>query len=225
MSVARGHIERIERLAWDQASDGLLPAIVQHADDGRVLMLAYMNHEALEHTLSTAEVTFYSRSRQQLWTKGETSGHTLDLVDVRADCDHDTLLIRARPRGPVCHLLTPTCFDLEDPPATADQDSHPAAPAEVLAELEQVIGARAAALARGEVADSSYVAKLLSSGPYKVAQKVGEEGVEVALAVVGEDDQSLVGEAADLLFHLLVALQARDLTLSDVTDELARRRR
>ncbi|MEO0421250.1 MAG: bifunctional phosphoribosyl-AMP cyclohydrolase/phosphoribosyl-ATP diphosphatase HisIE [Pseudomonadota bacterium] len=222
MSIASGHEERVAQLAWDKAADGLLPAVVQDADDGGVLMLAYMNREALAKTLRTGLVTFYSRSRQQLWTKGETSGHTLALTELRADCDGDTLLVQARPAGPVCHLLTPTCFDAED--KAGDGEGVAASPGAVLGELESVIDSRAQAQGDGDTG-GSYVAKLLGRGRGKVAQKVGEEGVEVALAVVGEDDESVVGEAADLLFHLLVALKSRDLSLRHVTDELARRRR
>ncbi|MEM9386984.1 MAG: bifunctional phosphoribosyl-AMP cyclohydrolase/phosphoribosyl-ATP diphosphatase HisIE [Pseudomonadota bacterium] len=220
MSIAEGHESRVEKLAWDKSADGLLPAIVQDADDDRVLMLAYMNREALDHTLNSGLVTFYSRSRQKLWTKGESSGHTLTLVELQADCDGDTLLVKARPAGPVCHLLTPTCFDAD----TEHRKSELPSPGRVLSELEGIIDSRAQGSDEGS-AGGSYVAKLLSRGRGKVAQKVGEEGVEVALAVVGEDDESLVGEAADLLFHLLVALKARGLGLHRVTDELARRRR
>ncbi|MEO0971795.1 MAG: bifunctional phosphoribosyl-AMP cyclohydrolase/phosphoribosyl-ATP diphosphatase HisIE [Pseudomonadota bacterium] len=217
MSTEHTHDARLARLDWAKAGDGLLPAIVQHAVDGRVLMLGYMNREALARTQETGLVTFYSRSRQTLWTKGETSGHTLALVQVAVDCDRDTLLVQARPQGPTCHLGTDSCFDL--PGASTSPGT-----SAVLGELEQVIAARAAAAEGGE-AETSYVAKLLRRGLPKVAQKVGEEGVEVALATVGEDDEGLVGEAADLLFHLLIALQARGLSLTDVTDELARRRR
>lgn len=231
---------RLDTLDWEKAESGLLPAIVQHADDGRVLMLGYMNREALEQTRRTGLVTFFSRSRQTLWTKGETSGHYLALQAIHADCDRDTLLVQAKPHGPVCHLGTETCFDKE---ASDQSVPHPdrgapapdAAPAadpttpldtDVLDELQAVIAERAAALARGDdaAAADSYVARLLARGPAKAAQKVGEEGVEVALAVVNEDDQALVGEAADLLFHLIVALRSRELSLDAVLQELRRRR-
>jgi phosphoribosyl-ATP pyrophosphohydrolase/phosphoribosyl-AMP cyclohydrolase len=211
-------MNRLEQLDWNKSPDGLLPAVVQHADDGRVLMLGYMNREALRETQASGRVTFYSRSRQTLWTKGETSGNWLRMISLQADCDADTLLVQARPVGPVCHLGTATCFD--------SPDAAPKLPArDLLHSLEQIIAERAAALAQdAAAAGSSYVAKLLAKGPLKAAQKVGEEGVEVALAVAAEDDDSVVSEAADLLFHLLVALRSRGLTLDAVVAELARRR-
>lgn len=223
MSIAPGHEARIAGLDWHkQPAAGLLPAVVQHAHGGEVLMLGFMNPAALQKTLETGLVTFFSRSRNALWTKGETSGNTLRLVDVRADCDADTLLVRALPDGPVCHLGHRTCFDAQ---ASSD-DATP--PWSTLRTLEAVIAERARALAAGDAAvteSTSYVARLLAKGPRKAAQKVGEEGVEVALAVVDEDDAALIGEAADLLFHLLVALRTRGLGLEDVTRELQRRRR
>jgi phosphoribosyl-ATP pyrophosphohydrolase/phosphoribosyl-AMP cyclohydrolase len=186
--------------------DGLLPVIVQHAHDGRVLMLGYANREALEATLRTREIHFWSRSRQRLWRKGETSGHVLALLSIAADCDGDTVLCQALPAGPVCHLGTPTCFD-----ATS-----PAQP--WLNELEALIAARADA-----DPSSSYVARLLAAPLARRAQKVGEEGVETALAAVGGDTAKLRDEAADLLFHLLVLLRGSGLSLADVVGELARR--
>ncbi|MFC4819302.1 bifunctional phosphoribosyl-AMP cyclohydrolase/phosphoribosyl-ATP diphosphatase HisIE [Dokdonella ginsengisoli] len=187
--------------------DGLLPLIVQHAHDGRVLMLGYANREALEATLRTREIHFWSRSRQRLWRKGETSGHVLELVSIAPDCDGDTLLCQALPAGPTCHLGTPTCFDAATP-------AHP-----WLNELEALIAARANADPA-----SSYVARLLAAPLARRAQKVGEEGVETALAAVGGDAAKLREEAADLLFHLLVLLRGSDLSLADVVGELARRR-
>jgi phosphoribosyl-AMP cyclohydrolase / phosphoribosyl-ATP pyrophosphohydrolase len=192
--------------------DGLVPAIVQDADTGAVLMLAYMNREALEQTLARKRAVFYSRSKQRLWEKGETTGHTLDVVDVAVDCDADTLLITARPRGPACHNGTLTCFG-DEPRAAATSIAF-------LAKLEAVIAQRAA-----EQPDASYTAKLLAKGINKVAQKVGEEGVETALAGVNESDQKVVEESADLLFHLLVLLRARNVPLSDVVAELENRHR
>jgi phosphoribosyl-ATP pyrophosphohydrolase/phosphoribosyl-AMP cyclohydrolase len=198
---------QINSLDWDKG-DGLLPAIIQHATEGRVLMLGYMNTEALQQTLDTGRVTFFSRSKQRLWTKGETSGHVLGLVSVEGDCDRDTLLIQAVPQGPTCHLGTQTCFgDAMVPPLG------------LLAELESVIQSR-----RGEDPESSYTARLLSDGMARCAQKVGEEGVEVALAAVQGKGDELNDEAADLLYHLLVCLHAADSSLDDVLKVLAERR-
>jgi phosphoribosyl-AMP cyclohydrolase / phosphoribosyl-ATP pyrophosphohydrolase len=192
--------------------DGLVPAIVQDADTGAVLMMAYMSREALEQTLARKRAVFYSRSKQRLWEKGETTGHTLDVVDVALDCDADTLLVSARARGPACHNGTLTCFG--DQPRTA------ATSIAFLAKLEAVVAQRAT-----EKPDASYTAKLLAKGINKVAQKVGEEGVETALAGVNETDQKLVEESADLLFHLLVLLRARGVALESVVRELEKRHR
>jgi phosphoribosyl-AMP cyclohydrolase / phosphoribosyl-ATP pyrophosphohydrolase len=192
--------------------DGLVPAIVQDAETGAVLMMAYMNREAVDETLKRRRAVFFSRSKQRLWEKGETTGHTLDVVDVALDCDADTLLVTARPRGPACHNGTLTCFG-DEPRAAATGISF-------LAKLEGVIAQRAT-----EKPDVSYTAKLLAKGINKVAQKVGEEGVETALAGVNESDQKLVEESADLLFHLLVLLQARKVPLASVITELEKRHR
>lgn len=186
-------------------SPGLLPAIIQDADTGQVLMLGWMSAEALRITQDTGKVTFYSRSRGRLWTKGETSGHFLAFLGLAADCDGDALLIQARPAGPTCHLGSASCFG-------------PAAPAGVLGRLEQRIAKRAAA---GEPA--SYTARLLAAGVARVAQKLAEEGVETALAAACEDEAAVIREAADLLYHLLVLLKARGIALSQVLAELAAR--
>jgi phosphoribosyl-ATP pyrophosphohydrolase/phosphoribosyl-AMP cyclohydrolase len=191
---------------------GLVPAIVQDADTGAVLMMAYMNREALERTLVQGRAVFFSRSKQRLWEKGETTGHTLDVLNVVADCDNDTLLVSARPRGPACHNGTLTCFGDESRSAAGD--------IAFLAKLEAVIGHRAA-----EKPDASYTAKLLAKGINKIAQKVGEEGVETALAGASESDDKLVAESADLIFHLLVLLRARGLPLRNVVRELETRHR
>lgn len=196
-------------LDFDKAG-GLLPAIVQHADTGAVLMLGYMNRDALAATLERQRVVFWSRSKQRLWEKGETSGHTLELVAARPDCDRDALLLLARPAGPVCHTGTATCFG--DGPLTA------AEPLAFLARLEQVIEQRISA---GD--ESSYTARLFNAGTRRIAQKVGEEGVEVALAGVAAADADLVSESADLVYHLAVLLRARGLSLRQVADELAAR--
>jgi phosphoribosyl-AMP cyclohydrolase / phosphoribosyl-ATP pyrophosphohydrolase len=179
------------------AGPELTPAIVQDADSGRVLMLAWMDAEALRRTRETREAWFWSRSRGRLWRKGETSGNTLEVVELRDDCDGDALLLRVRPAGPTCHTGSLSCF----------------AP-----ELWRVIADRARERPAG-----SYVTALLEAGPGAAARKVGEEGVEVALAGAGEADERLVSEAADLLFHLYVLLAARDLDPAHVEDELARR--
>lgn len=194
----------IESLAWEKQS-GLLPAIVQDADSRRVLMLGYMSREALATTIASGQVTFYSRSKQRLWTKGESSGHVLTLVGLEVDCDNDTLLVQARPQGPTCHLGTVSCF--------------PNAPGDVLGDLDALIAKRAIDLPAG-----SYTTKLFESGIKRIAQKVGEEGLETALAAVVEDDDALLGEAADLLYHLIVLLRARGLDIDAVKRTLAKRR-
>jgi phosphoribosyl-ATP pyrophosphohydrolase/phosphoribosyl-AMP cyclohydrolase len=199
-----------DELDWGK-SDGLLPAIVQDADSGAVLMLAYMNRAALEATRSSGRATFWSRRKQRLWTKGETSGHFLEVRDMAADCDLDTLLILAKPHGPACHLGTLTCFG-EDPPQAA------AGRIAFLATLERVIAERMATQPEG-----SYTAKLLADGTRRIAQKVGEEGLELALASVTQSDDEVVGEAADLLYHLLLLLKARNLPLPRVIAELEAR--
>jgi phosphoribosyl-AMP cyclohydrolase / phosphoribosyl-ATP pyrophosphohydrolase len=190
--------------------DGLLPVIVQHAGTGAVLMLGYMNGAALRETFSRRHVVFFSRSKQRLWEKGETSGHFLELESVRTDCDRDTLLVTAWPHGPVCHVGTTTCFG-NDVTSAAERLSF-------LTTLETVIAKRAA-----EQPDGSYTARLFAQGPKRIAQKVGEEGVEVALAGVTEPDDKLVSESADLLFHLLVLLKKRGLSLDNVVTELVAR--
>ena len=197
----------VDVLDWSKG-DGLLPLIAQHAHDGRVLMLGYVNREAMERTLETHRVHFWSRSKQRLWMKGESSGHVLDLVSLAADCDRDALLAQVLPQGPTCHRGTPSCFDGETP-------AHP-----WLNQLEALIDAR-----KGADPATSYVARLLAATPARRAQKVGEEGVETALAAATGDRDGLRNEAADLLFHLLVLLRGADLGLADVVAELARRHR
>lgn len=188
--------DQIQALAWDK-QQGLLPAIVQDAGNHRVLMLGYMDRAALEATLATGRVTFYSRSKQRLWMKGEGSGDILELVSLEADCDADTLLVQARPRGPTCHLGRASCF--------------PSAPGDFLSELDAIVARR-----ERERPAGSYSTRLFEAGPRRIAQKVGEEGVEAALAAVVQDDVALLGEAADLVFHLTVLLRARGLGLADV---------
>jgi phosphoribosyl-AMP cyclohydrolase / phosphoribosyl-ATP pyrophosphohydrolase len=206
-----------ERIASDDArtldfgkSDGLLPAVVQHADTGAVLMLGYMNAESLAATFERRRVVFFSRSKQRLWMKGETSGHVLDLVEIRTDCDRDALLVTARPNGPVCHVGTSTCFG----------DVAPVSDGKLgfLARLEGVIEQRVT-----ENPEGSYTARLFAKGPRRIAQKVGEEGIEVALAAVAEGDDKVVSESADLLYHLLVLLKSRGVSLANVVAELESR--
>jgi phosphoribosyl-ATP pyrophosphohydrolase/phosphoribosyl-AMP cyclohydrolase len=186
---------------------GLIPAIIQHSETNQVLMLGYMNEEALNITNKTGLVTFFSRSRDKIWTKGETSGNFLQLVTMIIDCDNDTLLIKVLPKGPVCHKGTVSCFD-EDKFTNMS----------FLSKLEEIIKSR-----KSEDETESYTAKLLNGPLRRIAQKVGEEGVETALASVTETDGKLISESADLLYHLLVLLQAKNLELSDVLNELKKR--
>ena len=200
----------IDQLQW-QKMDGLLPAVVQDAFDGRVLMLAYMNQDAVGHTLESGSVTFWSRSRQALWTKGETSGNTLKLVAVHADCDSDCLLVLAEPQGPTCHRNTDSCFDGEAAvtPGLA-----------FIAELERLIAER-----QGSRPEGSYTTRLFDAGTRRIAQKVGEEGVETALAAATGDKEELINESADLLYHLLVLLRDSELGLEEVIITLRKRHR
>ncbi|HEX7915578.1 bifunctional phosphoribosyl-AMP cyclohydrolase/phosphoribosyl-ATP diphosphatase HisIE [Rudaea sp.] len=191
------------QLDWAKG-DGLLPAVVQDWRSGSVLMLGYMNAQALAQTRQTGKVTFYSRSKQRLWTKGETSGHFLLLKSLRGDCDNDTILIEAEPIGPTCHKGTQSCFgDGSEPPLA------------FLAELDALIAQR-----ERERPAGSYTTKLFEGGVRRIAQKVGEEGVETALAAVAQDEAALRSESADLIFHLLVLLRARGIEFADVVEEL-----
>jgi phosphoribosyl-ATP pyrophosphohydrolase/phosphoribosyl-AMP cyclohydrolase len=194
-------------LDWGKG-DGLIPAIVQDANNGAVLMLGYMNRAALAETLASKRVTFWSRSKRRLWTKGESSGNFLHLREVAVDCDGDTLLILASPEGPACHLGTRTCWGENAPRAAAEQLAF-------LSQLERVIEQRIASRPEG-----SYTAKLLAEGTRRIAQKVGEEGLELALAAVAQSDQEVIGEAADLLYHAMLLLQVKGLSLAQVVAEL-----
>jgi len=191
--------EAIDALAWEKQG-GLLPAVVQDADTLRVLMLGYMDAAALRATIRSRHVTFFSRSRNAQWTKGETSGHFLDVVSLDVDCDNDTLLVTARPHGPTCHLGRESCF----PDA-------PAATSSFVGELDALIANR-----ERERPAGSYTTTLFDGGIRRIAQKVGEEGIETALAAVAQSEEELLGEAGDLLYHLLVLLRARGLGLADV---------
>jgi len=198
----------IEQLAW-QKGDGLLPAIVQDADSGQVLMLAYLNKESLKKTLDTGLVTFFSRSRKQLWTKGETSGNTLAFVSIAVDCDADTALIMARPKGPVCHLGTQTCFKGSPPAPSSESPKN----IDFLEQLTDVVNDRFSQ----PNPQASYVGSLIARGLDRMAQKVGEEAVETVIASKNADLETFESEAADLLFHLMVLLRAKNSSLSAVS--------
>lgn len=200
--------EGLDALAWGKM-DGLLPAVVQDADTHQVLMLGYMDRGALEATLSYGFATFRSRSKDRLWRKGETSGDVLRVRGVWADCDQDALLVRARPAGPTCHLGTVSCFEERGPEGVG-----------FLGHLARVVSARAA-----EGGEASYTARLIAEGLPKIAQKVGEEGVEVALAAVTRDVAGCVEESADLVYHLAVLMEARGYGWDDVARVLAARHR
>lgn len=191
---------------FSKYADGLVPVIVQDAATSVVLMLGFMNNEALEKTNETKLVTFYSRTKQRLWTKGEESKNYLHLVDIKIDCDKDTLLIKAKPDGPVCHTGSDTCFN----ELNANDN--------FLVELEQIISDR-----KNNPAEKSYTSSLFKKGVNAVAQKVGEEAVELIIEAKDNDADNFKNEAADLLFHYLVLLKAKDFTLNDVVAVLKER--
>ncbi len=193
-------------LTFDEKT-GLIPAIVQDSNTGKVLMLGYMNREALETTRKIGRVTFFSRSKQRLWTKGEESGNFLELVSIREDCDQDALLVKAIPHGPTCHKGTDTCWGEEN----SDQFGF-------LTALESVIRDR-----RKNAPENSYVSSLFSKGINKIAQKVGEEAVELVIESKDDSEELFLNESADLLFHYLILLQAKGYALSDVVDILKQR--
>ncbi|EGQ8297445.1 bifunctional phosphoribosyl-AMP cyclohydrolase/phosphoribosyl-ATP diphosphatase [Vibrio parahaemolyticus] len=197
-----------ERINWEKV-DGLVPAIVQDFQSSQVLMMGYMNQDALAKTGETGQVTFFSRTKERLWTKGETSGNVLQLVNISLDCDNDTLLVRVNPIGPTCHTGTTTCWD-----GDAQEESQMV----WLHQLEQLLAARKSA-----DPDSSYTASLYARGTKRISQKVGEEGVEVALAATSGDKAELVCESADLIYHLLVLLQHQGLSMNDVVNKLKER--
>ncbi len=208
-----------DMLDWDKC-EGLLPAVVQDAGNLRVLMVGYMNREALVTTLHRRVVTFYSRSKQRLWTKGETSGNVLELVGVQTDCDSDALLVLAHPRGPTCHLQRASCFAGAPDKVVAPKRREVAMDVGFLDELDALVASRAK-----ERPEGSYTTALFESGVRRIAQKVGEEGVETALAGVSQNDGQLLGEAADLVYHLMVLLHSRALSLTDVVNVLQERHR
>ena len=190
---------------FSKYADGLVPAIVQDAVSGKVLMLGFMNEAALEKTIKERRVAFFSRSRRQLWTKGETSGHYLSLVSVTTDCDNDTLLIKAVPTGPVCHTGADACFNEKNQSFSIEK-------------LEAVIADR-----KQNPTAGSYTATLFEKGINKIAQKVGEEAVEMVIESKDNNEERFLNEAADLLFHYLVLLQAKQHTIGDVLEVLAAR--
>jgi len=197
--------EQLAKLDWAKTA-GMMPVVVQHHVSGEVLMHGYMNHDALQKTLNEGRVTFFSRTKNRLWTKGESSGHFLNVVSITPDCDNDTLLVLVNPIGPTCHLGTSSCFS----PASPDWT--------FLYQLEQLLASRKSA-----DPESSYTARLYASGTKRIAQKVGEEGVETALAATVNDRHELTNEASDLLYHLMVLLQDQSLDLSTIINNLRAR--
>jgi phosphoribosyl-ATP pyrophosphohydrolase/phosphoribosyl-AMP cyclohydrolase len=197
-----------ERINWEKVG-GLVPAIVQDYQSSQVLMMGYMNPAALEKTGETGQVTFFSRTKERLWTKGETSGNVLQLQNIALDCDNDTLLVKVNPIGPTCHTGTTTCWD-----GDKQQESQMV----WLHQLEQLLAAR-----KGADPESSYTASLYARGTKRISQRVGEEGVEVALAATSGDKAELVCESADLIYHLMVLLQDQGLSMNDVVNKLKER--
>lgn len=201
------------QIDFSKYSDGLVPAIVQDDVTDKILMLGFMNEAALAQTEATGKITFFSRSKQRLWTKGETSGNFLLLKQIISDCDNDTLLIKAQPIGPTCHTGNDTCFN-----EVNQRASVPGKDLIFLSHLESVIASR-----RNNPSEKSYTASLFAKGINKIAQKVGEEAVEIVIEAKDNNDELFLGEAADLMFHYLVLLQAKGFTLKDVTDVLQQR--
>ncbi len=196
------------KINFNKNTDGLIPAIIQDNQTKNVLMLGYMNQEALDQTLATKKVTFYSRSKKRLWTKGEESGSLLNLVSIKEDCDNDTLLIKVNPIGPTCHNGTDTCWQ------EANSQSFG-----FLSKLEETISERKEDMN----SEKSYVASLFAKGINKIAQKVGEEAVEVVIEAKDNNDVLFVSESADLLFHYLILLQAKGFRLNDIVNVLESR--
>jgi phosphoribosyl-ATP pyrophosphohydrolase/phosphoribosyl-AMP cyclohydrolase len=194
------------KLDYNKYTDGLVPAIVQDVNTNVVLMLGFMNEEAVNKTISEGKVTFYSRSKKRLWTKGEESGNFLFLKDIKADCDNDTLLIKAQPVGPVCHTGADTCWDEKNQASG------------FLQYLENIIESRKAG-----TDENSYVKRMFSKGLNKIAQKVGEEAVELVIEAKDDNKELFLGEASDLLFHYLLLLNAKGYTLHDVLNVLQQR--
>lgn len=198
----------INSLDWEKM-DGLIPAVIQNAENGQVLMLGYMNPESLIATLTSEQLTLFSRSRQRLWRKGETSGNSMALAHISVDCDNDSLLVQVIPKGPACHLETPSCYQPSLNSALGVMD-----------DLISLINERAE-----DQDDQSYTVNLLNSGIQRCAQKVGEEAVETVIAAVAGDQEGLINESADLLYHLLVLLKASELNFYEVLQCLKERDR
>lgn len=196
---------------------GLVPAIIQDADTRQVLMLGFMNEEAYQKTQATGHVTFWSRTRNCLWTKGETSGHFLNLVDMKVDCDNDTLLVRVHPIGPTCHTGTDTCWG-EENKMSEGRSQKEDSPLFFLSELQDFIDKR-----KKEMPEGSYTTSLFNKGINKIAQKVGEEALETVIEATNGTNDHLVYEASDLLYHLIVLLTEKGLRIEDVAEELHRR--
>ena len=195
---------------FTKSAHGLIPAIIQDSETKTVLMLGYMNAESYQKTLDTKKVTFYSRSKQRLWTKGEESGHFLNLVDIKNDCDNDTLLIQVKPEGPTCHTGLDTCWQESN-----NQEYG------FISKLEKTIKVRR----ENSDSEKSYVASLFKLGINKIAQKVGEEAIEVVIEAKDDNDNLFLDESADLLFHYLILLQAKGFQLNDVVDVLKKRQK
>ena len=193
---------------FNKSPDGLVPAIIQDATTNKVLMLGYMNDKALKKTIESKLVTFFSRTKQRLWTKGEESGNVLNLIDIKLDCDSDSLLIRVNPKGPTCHKGSDTCWN------DANDESYG-----FISQLEDTIASRI----KSADSEKSYVASLFAKGINKIAQKVGEEAVEVVIEAKDNNDDLFLDESADLLFHYLMLLQAKGFKINDVVDVLKKR--
>ena len=202
---------------FDKSPDGLIPAVIQDAETGKVLMLGYMNREAYDKTIAESIVTFFSRSKQRLWTKGETSNNFLHVREIRVDCDGDTLLIKATPAGPVCHTGADTCFDEANPGRANPEPSSPGR-GQFLNYLQGIIHDR-----KVNPSESSYTTTLFNRGVNKIAQKVGEEAVELVIEAKDTNDDLFKGEAADLLFHFLVLLEYKNIDLDDIVAVLQTR--
>lgn len=194
----------MKTLNFSKAADGLLPAIIQDVNTRTVLMLGYMNEEALTKTQESGNVTFYSRSKKRLWTKGEESGNFLELVSIKEDCDQDTLLIQVKPKGPTCHKGSDTCWDSKNESSFG-----------FLSELEATIKSR-----KENNSEESYVASLFRKGINKIAQKVGEEAIEIVIEAKDDNEELFLNESADLLFHYMILLQAKGYTLTDIVSVL-----
>ena len=205
------------KIDFEKYADGLVPAVVQDAATGKVLMLGFMNAEAFAITETTKKVTFFSRSRRKLWTKGETSGNFLNVEKILLDCDADTILIKAKPAGVVCHTGADTCFGEENLPATAQSGKENE---NFLFELEAIIKDR-----KENPSEDSYTTKLFAKGINKIAQKVGEEAVELVIEAKDDNADLLKNEAADLLYHFLVLLAAKNVGLNEVLETLKQRKR